>query len=90
MDPIKIGWKKQFPGEVQFYPDKQHSIQKSKNSEKKSNNKKRVQFNCRISSAKEQAFEDRTYNASGIIQSDKSTFEDHDLTSSSINILSNE
>jgi len=93
MDSTEVAWKKQSPGEVQFFPDtqrfQQHSIQKSKNPEKKSN-KKKVQFNCRTSSAKEQAFENEEYNSSGTAQSDTSILEDYDLASSSINILPTE
>jgi hypothetical protein len=92
MNSTEVAWKKQSPGEVQFFPDRQfqqHSIQKSKNPEKKSN-KKKVQFNCRTSSAKEQAFENEEYNSSGTAQSDTSILEDYDLASSSINILPTE
>lgn len=89
MDPIKIGWKKQLPSDVQFDSNRQHfqqhSIQGSKDAGGKSN-KKKVQFNCRLSSAKEQAFEYRKYDSSETARSDRSIFEDHDLASSSMNI----
>ena len=88
MNPMEIRWKKQVPDKVRFYSNGQHPISKSKNRKKKST-KKKVQFNCRMSNGKGQAFENRKYNASRTVQSDKTTVDDQDFNSS-INILPNE
>jgi hypothetical protein len=93
MDSIKIGQKKQLSSEVQFFSNRQHlqqhSIQKLKNQEKKSN-KKTVRFDSHIPTTKQQAFKNTAYNPSETVSSNTSIFEDHDITSSSINILANE
>jgi hypothetical protein len=86
MDSIKIGWKKQSPGEVQFLPSRQFFQQKS--TEKINKEEKKVRFNCQTPDANRQAFENTEEDHVVTNQSKKVIFEDLNYTSSAIeNIL---
>ncbi|CAF3096970.1 unnamed protein product [Rotaria sp. Silwood2] len=93
MDSIEIQWQKQTSGDVYTSTNTQYlqqpSILKLGNEGTKPK-KKKVQFKFRTSTPKTQAFENTQYNHSKTDRSQRSIFEDHDYTSSSTNILSDE
>ncbi|CAF2903402.1 unnamed protein product, partial [Rotaria sp. Silwood2] len=85
MNEITIGWMKTSSGKHQYASNiqhfQQHPNQKLKSQEKKSM-KKNVRFNCRTSTAKQQAFENTEPNLSGTARFQRLIFDDHEHISS--------
>ena len=88
MDSIDIGWNRQTSTEVHFLPHRQYFQQQTSFTLEDQENKpkkKKVHFNIRTPTAKQQAFENTEYNRSKQDRSQTLIFDDHDYPSSSTN-----
>ncbi|CAF0795346.1 unnamed protein product [Rotaria sordida] len=93
MDSIKIEWQKKSANEVHILPNRQYFKKQSihnLDSQEIKPKKKKVRFNFRTPSGKEQAFENTENSHSRIDRTQKSSFVDYDYTSSSTRIFTSE